>query len=268
MLINEQGNPVSDYRFTEFEIPRFKGYGIAALDIETPDGPRPVYVNEDGVPLFKPIYEGDIQPFSGRKTEYGCISGDKGTWFFDRKGNVVAEFKQFQRFKEGLAPVVPEDSDDLWGYIDNKLKLVCKPRFEDAKPFCEGFASVAPQNSDGLWGYINQKFELVIPARFEDASLFSEGLAVVVKEEKAGFINSHGEIVIPCQYEMASNFVGGHAAVEVDRGWVWLDKQGHRLTTPAPIQAMLDGYSYSYEGHHVMGLSGPSGYVSPPPAKN
>ena len=65
---------------------------------------------------------------------------------------------------------------------------------DNAGDFSEGFASV---KSNDKWGFIDTKGKMVIPCVYDYARSFSKGFASVESNEKWGVINQSGEFVIP-----------------------------------------------------------------------
>jgi WG containing repeat len=257
VLIDESGTRISDKHFAGADPGHFIN-GISAVKVETDTGIRSAYIDRDGRYIVEPIYKGSISQFEGK---YGQISGPDGTWFFDRQGNLVAEFLGMKYFSEGLAAVQPQDSDGMWGYIDEDLKLVVEAKFKDTDGFSEGFAAVVPLDSDGLWGYIDRQFKVVIAPKYEAVDIFSEGLAPVVLDGKVGYINKQGETVIPCRFMRGSNFVSDRAAVDIGTGWIWIDRQGTQLSAPKPEDEMFLGYS-CYFGDYFASISAGPAYWS------
>ena len=82
-------------------------------------------------------------------------------------------------FEEGLARTI---LNKKFGYMDESLKIIIKPRYDFGFPFCNGYAIVCnkcePEQEGehrevigGQWGVINKKGEVVIPIKFEREEL-------------------------------------------------------------------------------------------------
>jgi len=173
------------------------------------------------------------------------------------------------RFSYSLIPV---QSDEKWGYIDNQGKYVVNPQFQSAYLFTEGIAVV--ESSDGRFGYIGEDGKFLINPTYKYASNFSEGLALVVIEngfptcinkkgetqfvlkeaaivgvfqeglafiqvkDKYGFIDNTGKTVINPQFELVQDFSDGLAAVSTKKDkdseavWGFIDKTGKIIINP------------------------------------
>ena len=85
--------------------------------------------------------------------------------------------------------------EKLYGYKDSEGNILCPPVLIKAGKFAEGMAYVC---IGGKYGFINEKMELIIKPRFDWANDFSEGLALVHERGIGGdfYINKQGESVI------------------------------------------------------------------------
>ena len=63
-----------------------------------------------------------------------------------------------------------------YGYINNRGRIVVRPRYDSAREFAEGLARV---EINGRFGFIDTRGGLAIKLRFNMASDFSDGLARV-----------------------------------------------------------------------------------------
>ena len=69
--------------------------------------------------------------------------------------------------------------EDKWGYINNKVEVVIKPQYENAKSFSCGFAGV---KINGYWKMINEKNSVVIDDEFEDVDYMNNKGICFVKQ--------------------------------------------------------------------------------------
>jgi len=126
--------------------------------------------------------------------------------------------------QEYLAPI--QNSEDLWGYIDETGQNVIPFKYFFAENFSEGMAYVfeTGNNYSCLKAfYINAKGEKVIDLKniqeaekfdmwgsflFDKGKFnFNQGLAPIIdKKNKWGFIDKTGKLVIPCQYDEVGYF--------------------------------------------------------------
>ena len=85
--------------------------------------------------------------------------------------------------------------DGVSYFADENGVMLFGRQFDGAEGgFSEGFASV---ESNDKWGFINTKGKMVIPCIYDAAWPFSKGFACVVSNGKLGVINQSGEFVIP-----------------------------------------------------------------------
>ena len=144
------------------------------------------------------------------------------------------------------------------GSGDTSLKITSKLSldllaYEDIGSFVEGMAYV--MDSEEMYGFINDKGKLAIPCIYRDAYDFKDGLALVLTQnDRWGFINKLGEEVIPCVYEDCSDFISslGLAKVKKNGKWGFIDKMGKEVVPPAynDLFFLGDGYSVKYNGKY------------------
>ena len=161
----------------------------------------------------------------------GGTTNDNGQEFNSpsASGQVVADTRtSFEKlFDDG--PLLVQNADELWGYIDSTGKYVIEPQFTSAYEFQDNGLAAVMDNVTGLWGYINASGEYVIEPAFARVSSngFAEnGLAAVFDAESGlgGYINESGEYVIP-PYALG-DFSDG-LAVAGERGYqYYIDETG------------------------------------------
>lgn len=167
--------------------------------------------------------------------------------FINKHGRIVMRSDQWPanildigEFHEGLAVVKMQVDGDpgslqskkLFGYINQKGRVIIGPQFDAAEHFCGGFAWVHTEKFHGIidragkrildvsqgcnWPELkNQQPSLWLEARVcrwvwidgvgHRAAEFSEGLAAVAdgpyRNAKYGFIDEQGKVVIPPRFE-------------------------------------------------------------------
>ena len=127
----------------------------------------------------------------------------------------------------------------LFGFLDDKGKVVVEPRFSRVNEFKDGLACAWCPVDKAAWrngrpiehvGFIDTTGDFVIEPDFVNATSFSEGLAAVLiadgDQSKWGYINRSGEFVIPASFDSARPFSEGLAAVLQDGKWGFIDQQG------------------------------------------
>ncbi len=121
------------------------------------------------------------------------------------------------------AQVVPfySSSNNKYGYLDSRGKVIIEPEYDLAYPLQEGMAAV---KLNGKYGYINEKGMEIIPPKYDNTWKFIGGYAAVKLGDRYGFINKKGEEVVPPIYENAYNYHGnccykGKAHVKLNGKW-------------------------------------------------
>jgi hypothetical protein len=157
---------------------------------------------------------------------YSCRSGGyvngrmdvrrDGKWgFLDRAGKEIipCQYRDFDAFNEGLAPVQDWDSGK-WGVIDRNGATVVPPQFDHLDRFSCGRAPVnvggTPTErrgggiAGGKCGYINRTGQIVIPAVYDSALHFSVlGISEIWEGPKSTFIDRQGR---PVNYWLMPNY--------------------------------------------------------------
>lgn len=111
-----------------------------------------------------------------------------------------------------------------YGYVDQKGRMLIKPRFQGVGPFQDG---LAPVREDRYYGYIDVQGEYVIEPKFEEAYPFQEDHAVVKLNGRKYLIDKQGEILFEHNY----------------KDWIWAEKEGTQyliVTTEAGRQGLIN----------------------------
>jgi len=172
----------------------------------------------------------------------------------------------------------PVKERDLWGYINQKGKIVIKPRYKRVWPFHYARAIVLTTNEKirvidtsgeevlgqleiitsfkkgiavfkdkktGQYGYCDTEGEVVIAPQFRLGEVFSEGLAAVMDRQarwtKWGYIDRSGKWVIKARFAVAMPFSSGLARVQnksTDK-WHYIDRTG-RVALSVPYHTVGD----------------------------
>jgi hypothetical protein len=161
----------------------------------------------------------------------------------DVRGNVVIqpEFQLAREFSaEGLAAVVDGKG---WAYIDSRGRVVIRPFVFENGPdyFSEGLARFVLR---GKFGFFNKQGHVVIDPAFDFARPFRNGAAAVcsgcslksdgehslVVGGKWGFIDSSGRVIVSTECEEVTGFENGKARVKRAGQWMYVDKEGKRVS--------------------------------------
>jgi hypothetical protein len=161
--------------------------------------------------------------------------------YIDIDGNICPPLhvNEARNFSNGLAPVKTEEG---WGFMDSKFKMVIRSQYDFAGEFSEGLCAVGNGNDTvQRWCYINTLGQQVTPSTYLKAYCFSDHLAKVCTEveEKSGrktirkkyygFIGGNGDFLIPAVYQDASDFNEGIARVKKDGVEFFIDVLGNKI---------------------------------------
>ena len=88
--------------------------------------------------------------------------------------------------------LLPFRDGALWGFKDDKNRVIIAPTFDSAGSFSDGRARV---KGKGKWGFVNTEGRMVIEPVFDQARLFQQGYAKVKQGEIWGYIDTSGLFV-------------------------------------------------------------------------
>ena len=123
----------------------------------------------------------------------------------------------------------------LWGYVDDKGKVVLPPQYLVAESFRSGLACVKLPTR--RYGFISPSGEFAISSSFERAHGFSDGVAAVRLNRKWGYIDASGAFSIYPVFEDARSFRQQFAAVKIEGLWGFISKSGEFIIAPRFEQA-------------------------------
>lgn len=167
--------------------------------------------------------------------------------YINRNGDfeVDPEFSIGERFSGGLAAVY-HDNSSAYGFIDRTGKLVITPKFYSAGTFFNGIVLVQDIRSR-LYAMINTKGENILNKEFVWLDpYFHEDLVFGVFERaepgSRGFFDISGNLRIRVENGDPRPFYFGLAAIELDDGIGYIDKNGKfvfrpQLSRPLPTQS-------------------------------
>lgn len=93
-------------------------------------------------------------------------------------------------------------------------------------------ARLLPFRRGSLWGYADQRRRLVLPLRYDDAGPFVDDIAWVRRGANFGYILPDGRPLTPLHFTRADNFQRGRATVELQGETYQIDCTGNRLPGP------------------------------------
>ncbi len=145
------------------------------------------------------ITENDIIEFDDPHlaVAYGAAYYDKDAILPSRKHSTAASVPQHVDDEKEI-PLAAVKQNGLWGFIDERGKLVVPPQWDDVLSFRNGAAVVA---KDGYFGFIDKSGKTISPCKWEKVFCFSHGFAFVCKDGKFGVIDKIGTLVVPCQWD-------------------------------------------------------------------
>jgi len=85
------------------------------------------------------------------------------------------------------------------------------------------------QNKKGLWGYVNEKGKIVIPYQYQQAFEFNKGIATVKLNNKWGFIDKTNKEVISFKYDDIAKLSEDLVKVKLNNKWGAIDITGREV---------------------------------------
>ena len=148
--------------------------------------------------------------------KFGCI---------DKKGNMVIQPLWDWILQGDKNKPILVEKDSLFGFLNNKGRIIIAPQYKEGELFSEGLAAVS---NGEKYGFINVIGDTVIPFIYDDTFMgFNNQLSDVTINDSCGYINKKGEIIIPLIYETCYPFMSEYAQVETfDGESLLIDKNG------------------------------------------
>jgi len=149
--------------------------------------------------------------------KFGCI---------DRRGNIIIQPTWDWILNVSMPNQLMVVKDSLYGFINQKGKIIIKPQYLDANPFSEGLAAIS---NGKKYGFINLGGDTVIPFLYDEIfDGFNNGLCDVTIGDSSGYIDKTGKVIIPIKYRICYPFMSAYAQVHTFKGEVLLvDKRGN-----------------------------------------
>lgn len=170
--------------------------------------------------------------------------------FSDAKtGKLVVEptYDKVGSYSEGMYAV---KLGFVWGYVDDKAKMIVPAKYQEARDFAQGLACVRlcddNKTAKGCkYGYIDKTGKTAILFEYDDARDFKEGLASVQADKEGPwcYINDQSKCVIRPQFQIANSFQKGTAVVKVNGKFGTIDYMGKAL-----VPAIYDNLTEVYPG--------------------
>jgi hypothetical protein len=185
-----------------------------------------------------------------------------------------SQVESLELFSEGLLAV---ESNNKWGYINNKGEIVIDLLYDDAGAFYGNSAIVKigtkmhlinkkGQNvldnsfdvlyrdestgnliykDNGKWGLMNESGKKLTEALYDKVNTFSDGLSSVKSGSLYGFIDAKGKTIVSLTYDDSKSFSNGLAAVKKDGFWGYINTKGN----VAIELKYLEAYSFDQFGN-------------------
>ena len=93
--------------------------------------------------------------------------------------------------------LLPFFNNERWGFVDDKLRFIIKPIYQQVRDFSEGLAVV---NINGRYGYIGMNGETIIEPMFHDAEDYCCHKAIVEDDLGYTIIDTMGVRLLPRHY--------------------------------------------------------------------
>ena len=194
--------------------------------VQLPDGAK-TFKNKDGS-LWSERFE-DCRHF---EEGLAVVKLKDGWTFVDENHNIWPErFSAVDSFSEGLASVELKDG---WTYVD-KNRNVWPERYGRTYPFSEGYGLVDLGAMDSIVGgpvtFIDKKHNLW-SERFKDAGFFKDGMAAVRLDDGWTFINKDHQLLNVRSKSIYGDFDNGLAKVNYSDGkYQYVDKEGRMFSS-------------------------------------
>jgi len=124
-------------------------------------------------------------------------------------------------------PIPAQNTDELWGYIDNSGSWAISPTYAETRAFWDSGLALAQDAQSKLWGLIDSSGQYVVEPSFDMISnRVSDGLFLVRAPERGwGYIDTSGAFVIEPQFDAANDFSNGFARVSSEIRFTGADNQ-------------------------------------------
>ena len=133
-------------------------------------------------------------------------------------------------------PLFPVPVNGVWGFIDDRGRIVITPRYEAVLPFSEGLAGA---KREGRWGFVNRSGAEAIPFLYKTVQSFHGGVAIVdsgLAEHPVGVIDASGAWVAQPMFRslMAADGPNGllFGQKEPAGGLAFYDRSGNVILGP------------------------------------
>lgn len=167
-----------EYITSEFENAATFSNGVAVA--KTANGWA--FINTNMESISETTFD-DVKLFPNGEYVYKGIivaSVNKQYQLFDEAGKVLSDFSATDMDNYYGSYIAYKGQDGLWGFIDNKGKVVIEPKFKEAKSFSNGLAAVFDGEN---WGFIKMDGTLVIDYQYAFADYFTPAGMCIVGDE-------------------------------------------------------------------------------------
>jgi hypothetical protein len=196
----------------------FSENGLAAVNLQGKWG----FINSEGSFVIPPLYD-DASSFDrgDAPATLARVVLNGREMFIDRFGRAVIYLPKgvetWGQFSHGLVAARDVETQQRWGYVDERGQLVIGLNFGSAGVFANN--GTAEVYSGGKWGYVDRVGGFKIKPAYDEAGSFARnGLAPVEQGDRWGYIDALGTFVITPQFDSARSFgENGLALVEIDR---------------------------------------------------
>lgn len=146
--------------------------------------------------------------------------------YMNEKGKMVIpyKFKRAMSFSEKSKLAFVQSQESKWGLIRPDGSFALYPEYNDLKFFSEGIYAFR-----GLlnWGLSDVNGNILLQPKYAEIKPLHEELAAYKHGERWGFIDVKGKVIIPAQYDEALSFSFGLSAVKKDMEVGFIDKSNN-----------------------------------------
>lgn len=158
------------------------------------------YIGSDGKTILKPKYETATDFENG----YAMVSDDLGSYIVDKTGKikqVLSDDITYGGYGEGLIAYM-DNQTGLYGYRNDKNKVVIEAKFKYANGFKHGYAVVSAKKGVGL---IDKTGKWAIEPRYEQIQILDNGFIKLMTSYSTFYLRKDLKPVFKLQDDLIAN---------------------------------------------------------------
>lgn len=144
--------------------------------------------------------------------------------YMNEKGKMVIpyKFKRAYSFSEETKLALVQSQERKWGLIRTDGTFSLSPEYNELKLFSDGIYAVRGMLN---WGLMNVNGTILLPPKYAEIRPIHEELAAYKDNNKWGFINNNGNVTITAQYDNVLDFSSGLSAVIQNKRVGFINKE-------------------------------------------